>query len=151
MADLRGFNANNIESTNDYEPIPAGCYTAVVINSEMKTTKAGNGRYLQIVLQITEGEHRGRLLWVRFNIQNSNPQAKDIAEKELAALCKAVGVLTPNDSAELHDLPMTIHVRCKKRSDTGEIVNEVKGYSKKESPPPAQTPASGSTTPPWKR
>ena len=49
-------------------------------------------------------------------------------------------------------MPLVIHVKCKKRTDTGEITNEIKGYAKKETPPPAApaTPVAGST-PPWKR
>jgi len=48
-------------------------------------------------------------------------------------------------------LPLVIHVRCKKRSDTGELTNEIKGYAKKESPPPAGAAPVANTTPPWKR
>jgi len=61
------------------------------------------------------------------------------------------GRLAPNDSTELHNLPLVIHVRLKKRADTGELSNEIKGYSKKESPPPAAQPAAANGTPPWKR
>jgi hypothetical protein len=49
-------------------------------------------------------------------------------------------------------LPLVIHVRCKKRNDTGEIVNEIKGYTKKDSPPPPAAAATvTNSTPPWKR
>jgi hypothetical protein len=62
-------------------------------------------------------------------------------------------VLAPNDSVELHNLPLVIHVRCKKRPDTGDITNEIKGYSKKDVPPVAAAPVAAATnsTPPWKR
>lgn len=152
MADLRGFDANTVEPNGDFEPIPAGKYLAVITESELKPTKAGTGHYLQLTFQVIEGPYQNRLLWARLNIDNANAQARKIAQGELSAICRAVGVLAPNDSVELHNLPLVIHVRCKKRTDTGEIVNEVKGYSKKDSPPPpaAATPAANST-PPWKR
>jgi hypothetical protein len=36
--------------------------------------------------------------------------------------------------------------------DTGEITNEIKGYSKKESPAaPSNNASAAKTTPPWKR
>ena len=60
-----------------------------------------------------------------------------IARAELSAICRAVGVLAPKDSVELHNLPLVIHVRCKKRTDTSEITNEIKGYAKKDQPPTA--------------
>lgn len=152
MADLRGFDANTVEPNGDFEPIPAGKYLAVITESELKPTKAGTGHYLQLTFQVVDGPFQNRLLWARLNIDNANAQARKIAQGELSAICRAVGVLAPNDSVELHNLPLVIHVRCKKRTDTGEIVNELKGYSKKDSPPPpaAAAPAANST-PPWKR
>lgn len=153
MADLRGFDANNVEPAGDFEPIPPGKYLAVITESEFKPTKAGTGSYLQLTFQITDGPCANRLLWARLNLDNPNDTARKIAQGELSAICRAVAVLAPNDSVELHNLPLVIHVRCKKRSDTGEIANEIKGYFKKETPQPPPTaaaPASNST-PPWKR
>lgn len=152
MADLRGFDANSVEPAGDFEPIPAGKYLAVITESEMKPTKAGTGNYLQLTFQVIEGPFNNRLLWARLNLDNPNDTARKIAQGELSALCRAVGVLAPNDSVELHNLPLLIHVRCKKRSDTGEITNEIKGYSKKESPAaPSNNVPAAKTTPPWKR
>jgi hypothetical protein len=153
MADLRGFDANNVEPAGDFEPISAGKYLAVITESEMKPTKAGTGNYLQLTFQIIEGPCSNRLLWARLNLDNPNDTARKIAHGELSALCRAVGVLAPNDSVELHNLPLVIHVRCKKRSDTGEITNEIKGYSKKETPPPppSNSAPAAKSTPPWKR
>jgi len=154
MADLRGFNADNIEPSRDFEPLPAGKYVAVITESEMKETKSGLGRYLQLLLSIIEGPHRNRTLWVRLNLENPSQQATKIAKGQLYAIYEALDVRAPNSSAELHDLPMTIHVRCKKRPDTNEIVNEVNGFSKREStasPPPSTGGSSTSSTPPWKR
>lgn len=149
MADLRGFDANNVEPAGDFEPIPTGRYEAVIIQSAMKATKAGTGKFLELVFEVTEGLYAKRRLWSRLNLLNPNETAKRLAEADLSAICRAVGVLNPNDSADLHDLPLMIYVRCKKRDDTAEIVNEVKGYAKKDSPPPAGAPTDA--TPPWKR
>lgn len=154
MADLSGFDANQVDPTSDFEPIPASKYVAVITESEMKPTKAGTGNYLQFTFQIIEGPYQNRLLWARLNLDNPNETARKIAQGELSAICRAVGVITPRDSVELHNLPLMIHVKCKKRADTGEITNEIKGYSKKESPQPAATAspsATNNSTPPWKR
>lgn len=151
MADLKGFDANTVEPAADFEPIPSGKYLAVITESEMKPTKAGTGSYLQLTFQVTDGPHKNRLLWARLNLDNPNEQARQIAQAELSAICRAVGVLAPNDSIDLHDLPLLIHVKCKKRTDTGEITNEIKGFSKKESPAAVGPAASANGTPPWKR
>ncbi len=152
MADLRGFDANQIEPTTDFDPIPAGKYLAVITDNEMKPTKAGTGKYLQLTFELLEGEYMGRKLWARLNLFNSNETTEKIAQAELSAICRAVGVLAPNDSVELHNLPLVIALKCKKRPDTGEITNEVRGFEKKDVPPvvTTQTP-SVNGPPPWKR
>jgi len=149
MADLRGFDARNVEPMDEFEPIPAGKYIAAITTSEMKPTKAGDGSFLELTLQIVEGEHRGRLHWARLNLVNGSGLAVKIARAQLATVCKAVGVLTPNDSTELHNLPMQVTVKLKKREDTGDLVNEVTGYAKK--PAPGQAPQAQADTPPWRR
>lgn len=151
MADLTGFDANQVEPAGDFDPIPAGKYLAVITDSEMKPTKAGTGTLLQLTFQVIEGDFKNRLLWTRLNLENPNATAVKIARGELSAICRAVGVLAPNDSVELHNLPLVIHVRCKKRTDTGELTNEVKGYSKQETPLAGAVAAAANTTPPWKR
>ena len=84
------------------------------------------------------------------NLDNPNDLAVKIARAELAAICRSVGVMQPGDSVELHNLPLLVTVKLKKRDDTGEVTNEVKGYSSKEAatgqPQQAQT-----DTPPWRR
>lgn len=151
MADLRGFDANQIEPSTTFEAIPASKYQAVITESEMKPTKSGTGSFLQLAFQIIEGEFKNRVLWARLNLSNPTAVAVQIAQAELSAICRAVGVLAPNDSVDLHNLPLIIHVKCKKRADTGEVVNEIKGYEKKDSIPPPIAAASANGTPPWKR
>ena len=151
MADLRGFDANQVEPTAALDPIPAGKYPAVITESEMKPTKNGSGSYLQLTFQVIEGDYHNRVLWARLNLDNPNATAVKIAQAELSAICRAVGVLAPRDSTELHNLPLVIHVRCKKRADTGELTNEIKGYAKKDQPPAAGAAQTTNSTPPWKR
>lgn len=152
MADLQGFDANQVEPTGDFEPIPAGKYLAVITESEMRPNKAGTGSLLLLTFQIIEGEHRNRLLWVRLNLDHPNATAVQIARADLSAICRAVGVLAPRDSVELHNLPLVIQVRVKKRTDTGELVNEIKAFTQREpsAPVAAAAPASNGA-PPWKR
>ena len=145
MANLNGFDANTVEPSQSFDPIPTGKYIAMVTESEMKNTKSGAGQYLQLTFDIIDGQYRGRKLWARLNLNNSNAKTVQIARGELSAICRAVGIMQPRDSAELHNLPLSIKVVCKNRKDTGEIVNEIKGYEKKEaalaSPTPTSQPA----------
>ena len=158
MASLNGFNASDVEPASDFEAIAPGQYTAIITESENKPNKAGTGSYLQFTFQIVDGEHKGRLLWARLNIENRSQTAVKIARGQLSALCRAVGVLQPRDSIELHNIPLTIKVGVKKREDTGEMTNEIKGYAARSAPPmptgPGRAPAAtggATSTPPWKR
>jgi len=154
MANLNGFDANEVDPAVGFDPVPAGKYLAVITESEMKPTKSGNGRYLQLTFQIIEGEFKGRLLWARLNLDNPSAMAVKIARAELSALCRAIGVMQPKDSVELHNLPVVIKVACKKRDDVpgGEISNEIKGYEARQAATPAPTStATAGSAPPWKR
>lgn len=153
MATLNGFDANQVEPTASFDPIPAGKYLAAITESEMKPTKNGSGSYLQLTFTVLEGEHKGRVLWARLNLNNPNATAVKIARSELSAICHAVGVMQPRDSVDLHNLPLLITVKLKKREDTGDLTNEIKGYEPKSTANadvPQQAPAN-SNTPPWKR
>jgi hypothetical protein len=152
MANLNGFNANEVEPTTTFEALPAGKYLVAITASEMKATKKGDGRYLQLEFTVLEGECKGRKIWDRLCINHPNDLTQKIARGNLSAICRAVGVMQPKDSVELHNIPLVISVKCKKREDTGEITNEVKGYEAKAAAVgrPQQAPTT-STTPPWKR
>jgi len=150
MANLNGFNANQVEPTSEFEPIPPGKYLAMITESELKPTKSGSGNYLQFTFQILEGEHAGRFLWARLNINNANATTVQIAHAELSAICRAVAVPTPGDSLELHNLPLLITVKCRKREDTGDMTNEIKGYAKPDAAT-GQPQQVVTTTPPWRR
>ena len=86
MATLN-FNANEVEPSRELDPIPAGKYVAVIVDSEMKDTRAGTGRYLQLEFEITDGEYAGRKLWARLNIENQKAEAVRMARADLSAIC----------------------------------------------------------------
>lgn len=161
MADLRGFDAQTVEPNDSFDPLPNGDYLCIITASEMKPTKAGDGAYLELEMQVLEGQYQGRKLWDRLNLNNANDTTVKIAKGTLSAICRAVGVLQPKDSCELHDLPMLVKVACKKRDDTDELTNVVKSYKKRDgasSPVTAAAPvaplaaaAAKAASPPWKR
>lgn len=149
MADLGNFNANNVDPNVGFDPVPEGLYSAVITESENKPTKKGDGSYLQLTFQILDGPYANRNLWARLNLKNPSGQAVKLAQAELSAICRAVGVMTPKDSSELHDLPLQIEVKCVKRADTGQMTNEISGYKKKESVT-GQTANMADQPAPWK-
>lgn len=129
MADLGcQFDAESVDPLGDRSPVPAGKYRCIVTKSDWKETKSGGGRYLEFTFQIVDGEHNGRMVWSRLNLENKSQQAVNIARSELSSICRAVGKLKPRDTMELHDIPLVVAVEVKKREDNNELTNEVKGY-----------------------
>ncbi len=150
MANLNGFNAGTVEPMTEYKPIPAGKYSAVIIKSEMKPTRSGKGSFLELTFQVLEGQHKGRQLWSRLNLNNPTVRAEEIAQQELSSVCRAVGVLQPKDSSELHGIPLVISVR-ETAGQNGEPQNEIRGYAKEEVGQAARAPQTTNATPPWRR
>ncbi len=125
---LTGFNAEEQEEQRSFDPLPDGKYLVLISKSEERQTKSWNGSYLSLELTVIDGPHQGRKLFDNLNINNANETAAKIARSSLAAICKAVGVMRPSDSSQLHDKPLIANVKSRKREDTGEIQNVVRGY-----------------------
>lgn len=126
MAQLN-FDARQVDPQQSFEPIPAGWYNMMIVESEMKPTSNGQGAYLQLSLKVVDGQYAGRQVFDRLNLQNQNPVAAEIAYKRLSAYCHATGVIQVQDSQQLHGIPFKARVTV--RTDTTgqyEPSNEIK-------------------------
>ena len=86
MAQLGGmFDATQVEPQGDYTPIPPGDYTVQIVTSQMVETSNRNGHMLKLELEILDGEHAGRRLYDRLNLENPNRQAVEIAQRAMQA------------------------------------------------------------------
>ncbi|RQS39796.1 DUF669 domain-containing protein [Burkholderia sp. Bp8990] len=130
MGNLSGFDADTIPES-DFSAIPKGIYPAFAVESEKKPTKNGKGEYLQFTFEIVDGQHKGRKLWARLNLWNPNQAAVDIAQRELAQICKAAGMPRINDSSELHNIVILLHVDTE-LNDRQQEVNVIKKYESPE-------------------
>jgi len=156
--DLNGFNALEIEPAATYEPLPADWYKAVITATEEKPTKAQTGSYLELNMEIIEGNYQGRRVFERLNLKNPNPVAIEIAQRSLSSICRAVGVNNPQNSEELMDKPLMIKLAVKPAQGEYGASNEIKGYDAvggaTTAPAPAAvaaTASAGVSTPPWKK
>lgn len=121
------FDSTNIEPSAPLDPVPAGKYPCRITASEIKVTKNGAGRYLQLTLDIADGEYKNRKLFDRLNLWNSNVQAQEIAQKTLSAICHAVGILKVRNHEELRGKALLVKATTRNDPQYGES-NEVKGY-----------------------
>jgi len=122
------FNANDVADRPSRDPLPAGEYKVVVEASQEKATKAGDGSYFEVTLVITDGEHEGRKLWHRMNLNNKSEDAVANAKVEMRQLCNAAGHPSITDTDQLHDIEVIAIVSLKADRQSGEMRNEVKGY-----------------------
>lgn len=152
------FNAATVAPQQSFQVLPAGVYSVVATDSEVKPTKNGTGQIAQFTMQVIEGEHAGRKIFARFNIANQNPEAERIGQSQFSAFCHAAGVLQVSDTAQLHGRPVRAKVKIRKDT-TGqyEDSNEVSGFEAGAPGPtapavqsPVTAPAAAATAP-WKR
>lgn len=130
---LSGFDANNVQPS-DFDVLPAGEYEVVIVKSEKKATKSGNGAMLSLELQVLNGPYQNRKLFDNLNLWNQSETAAKIAKASLSAICRAVGVMTPNDSTDLHNKPLRVKVKVEK-SDEYDDRNKIVAYKPRNAGP----------------
>lgn len=104
------FNAQNVApAENSFDMIPNGWYRQVIEKAELKPTKAGTGSYISLQVriqgQVDTGEHANRVVFGNINYTNPNPEAQDIGQRQLSALCHAIGVMNLTAVEQLCGIP----------------------------------------------
>jgi len=128
MANLgQTFDSTQVNPDTGFDPLPAGDYIAMIIDSAMKPTKNGAGQYLELTLQVVDGPYAQRLLWDRLMLDHPNNKTVEIAQRKLSAICHAVNVLKVQDSTQLHNIPLKVRVKFVDDPQFGPK-NEIGGY-----------------------
>jgi hypothetical protein len=165
MAQLN-FNAHAVDPSQPMSFLPVSDpngHLVIIIASEMKAAKSNpekNG-FLELTLQIIDGQHKGETGAYRLNLFNESAQAVDIASRQLSAICHVTGQMMIAESSQLHNIPFRAIVALqKKTSPTDPDYTEIKGVldingnkpAKPGSAPPAQptqAPAPTTAPAPW--
>lgn len=119
---------NVVEQDNSFAPLPAGDYQVIVDDSDFRETKSGNGKYLHLELSVVSEEGKGRKVFDNLNLENPNPQAVEIAQRQLAGLVRACGKIKIEDSSELHNIPVMANLSVRPASGGYDASNDVKYY-----------------------
>ena len=126
----QAFDSNqHKDMTDGFEPLPRGEYLAKIVESDVKATAKGNGKYIKLKFEIIQGEFKGRFVWTNLNIINPNQVAVEIAQKELATLCRACGKSVIQDTQQLHGIPIKLKLKIKPAKGDYPPGNEPCGYS----------------------
>lgn len=74
-----------------YDPIPPGWYNASIKDVTTREWEDPPGKSLQLVWQVSEGEHKGRLHWQTLNVEHKDATRELKARYMLGDICNAVG------------------------------------------------------------
>lgn len=122
------FNVAQYENLSAYEPVPEAWYLVRIVKSDMKPTKAGDGSFLEMSLEIIEGPQKGKILYLRANYINKSEKAVEMGLKLLATVARCVGIYgTVADSAMLHNIPFQAFASVKK-GENDQISNELQKF-----------------------
>lgn len=137
------FDINDIPEAEkrEFEPVPAGWYTASIANAELRDTKAGTGKYISVRFDITGPQHQGRVVFTNLNMTNPNPKAEEIGRQQLSEILRAIGLQRIDDTDEILGGNLSIKVTVRNDPNYGPG-NEVRGFKAIEgSTPPVSAPA----------
>ena len=131
---LSGFDAGKVEPNEGFSPLPAGEYPMVIIDSNVKPTKEGTGRVLEIQTQVMAGQYQNRQFKTWIVLFNKDGQKNVIGQGTLSSICRSVNVMTPQDTSELHSKPFLGIVSVKK-DDNGNPQNKLTGAKPRHTGP----------------
>jgi hypothetical protein len=160
MANLAtlGINLNDVtpqEERGEYTAIPAGVYNALVLEVDLRTTKAGTGQYLSCKFQILDTPYDRRYVWSNLNVNNPSVKATQIGRAMLKELGQSAGIENIQDTDELIDKQVQLVLAIDKDDATR---NQVKAYVVPDAVKHAPTVAipqpaanTGTPVPVWKK
>lgn len=126
MASISHSYNPDAEPSSGYTPLPAGEYQMEIVESDYRLRKGG--AVLICKAQIVGGEHEGRPYWLTYNLENDDEMLQGRDQLAFEALCRVTGVMSPEDTAELHHEPFTADIGIRPHRDTGEPENFVRKY-----------------------
>jgi hypothetical protein len=161
-----GFNSATVEPqvARSFEPLPNGPYEVEITDADVIELKSGNGTGLKIEYTVVTPEHfSNRKIWQNLNIKHTNEQTEQIAQSQLSALCRAVGIGVLNDTDDLFGKMLRVGVKIRPAKGEYPASNDITGYEAlgtampaaasrpAAAPTRAAAPATAAKTPAWKK
>lgn len=160
------FNVDDLPvGKGNFEPLPAGWYTAAMTQAELKTTNDGTGQYVKIRYDITGPTHQGRVVFGNLNVRNKSLKAEEIGRSQMGEIMKAIGLAKISDTDEFigGQISIKLDIRAARTDEatgkTYESSNEVRGWRSMNGstapaapaamPTPAAKAATAKAAPPW--
>jgi len=140
------FAQKPLDEPRTWEPLPDGWYDAMIVDAEIRDTKAGTGQYIAIRYDITGPTHEGRVVFTNINLSNPNSKAVEIGHQQLSQITQIIGIAELADTDQLIGSTLSIKLTTQRSEQYGDR-NEVKGYKQSGSKPAMMK--AGAAVPPW--
>jgi Protein of unknown function (DUF669) len=148
--------------TNDYGEytgggktiLTGGDYIMMITADEFKPTKNGKGTGYLFDFQVCQGDRTGTTIKRWVNSENQSEMAERIGREEIKAIVEACGVLNPQDTNQIHNVPMIVTVEVEyKKDDKGNEEPSGNNFTKykrlgEQPPKSASAPQQNSQQPP---
>jgi len=174
------FDASEVAPMTDtFTPIPAGHYQMRIIEAGMQLgKKADAGEMLKLQFEVDAEAHMkyaGRRVFSYLCINHKGNTARNIARRQLSAICQAIGEKVLDDTEQLLGQLLLVTVKVSPAVDGYEASNDATGYAAPDSDadsapgpsikqlftdapsadnaqpaPPAEEPVSGAAKRAWK-
>lgn len=95
-------------------------YKVVIVNSGLQNVEKNGqivGGYMAFELTPVEGPLQGTKHTDRLNLNHTNPQTVEIANKQLSAYCHVLNKFQFQDTSELHNIPFIVEIGKQKNND----------------------------------
>ena len=120
MVNIGGFNTEQHESRDAFDPLPAAWYPMQIVASDTAKTKDEDGGFLKLDIEILENVMpalKGRKVWDRLNLWNKSEKAVQIANSTLKKICESLGIAgVVTDSSVLEHKPIAVKVKIRPAS-----------------------------------
>ncbi len=143
------FNSEGVSDSTSFDVLPDGTEVLCVVSeSEMKENSKGDGSFLALTFDSIDEAHPDRKFWERLNLvtQRDDDKARkmvQIAESQLAQLCRACGKVQVGDSEELHGIPVVLRLGVEPAKGDYPARNKVKAYKPADGSAPQKANGSG--------
>jgi len=134
MVRIDGFKVEDHDPTMGFELLPSGWYKCIIVTSDYLNNKAGTGSFYKYQFEVIEGKYKKRQLFEYLSTDYpSNKEVEAWAKGAMSSIFHAVERLNAQDTTELHNIPLMVHVSQEKKdkkdpSSEAERVNNIKDH-----------------------
>lgn len=117
MAELN-FNATGIKPAGISRALPISDskgHLVIISESDIVENSAKTGAFVELILQVVDGPHKGEEGIYRINLFNPSEKAVSIAAAQMAAVCLVTNVIECKLTEQLHNIPFRAVVSNQKR------------------------------------